>query len=212
MRLLAAKNARHSLSHDVCPDELQLMHQKVSLLVLRHSAVQWSFPHVPHAACWLHLAARCLMVSNWQLRHLLGSLLIRLAQILLPAITRPSLIALFTTSCVLNLAIKCVAFWPVTRLCSGLIHQVDISTPSSSPESRLILLSSASTSGLCATGTNSTSTEMALSLTMAKPPKPAMKATFSFLTQLAVFGSLSSYMTPLLFSFFAPTALGSTGP
>src|SRR5882724_11142614 len=212
MQLLAAKNAGHSLSHDVCPDELQLMHQKVSLLVLRHSAIWWSFPHVPHAACWLHLAARCLMVSDWQLRHLLGSFPICLAQTLLPDITRPSLIALFAASCVLNLAIKCAAFWPVAHLCSGLIHLVDISPPSSSPDSHSILLSSASASRLCATGRNSTSTEMALSLMMAELPKLAMKATFSFLTQLAVSGSLSSYMTPPLFSFFAPTALGSAGP
>src|SRR5882724_12285559 len=212
MQLLAAKNARHSLSHDVCPDELQLTHQKASLLVLRHSAIQWSFPHIPHTACWLHPAARCLTVSDWQLRHLLGSFLIRLAQTLLPAITRPSLIALFTAPCVLNLAIKCAAFWLIAHLCSGLIHLVDISTPSSSPKSCSILLSSASASRLCATGTNSTSTEMALSLMMAEPLKLAVKATFSFLTQLEVSGSLSSYTTPLLFSFFAPTTLGSTGP
>src|SRR5882724_9911090 len=210
MRLLATKNAGHSLSHDVCPDELQLTHQKVSLLVSRHSAIRWSFPHIPHTACWLHPAARCLVVSDWQLRHLLGSFLIRLAQTLLPAITRPSLIALFATLCVLDF--KCVAFWPVAHHCSGLIHLVDISTPSSSPKSHSILLSSVSTSGLCATGTNSTSTEMALSLMMAKPPKPVVKAAFSFLTQLVVSSLLSSYTTPLLFSFFAPTALGSTGP
>src|SRR5882724_11929828 len=179
MQLLAAKNAGHSLSHDVCPDELQLTHQKASLLVSRHSAIRWSFPHILHAACWLHPAARCLAVSDWQLRHLLGSFLIRLAQTLLPAITRPSLIALFATSCVLNLAIKCAAFWPVAHLCSGLIHLVDINAPSLSPKLHSILLSSASASGLCATGMNSTNNEMVLSLMMVEPPKLAMKAAFS---------------------------------
>src|SRR5882724_7444151 len=147
MHLLATRNTRHSLSQDMCPDVLQLTHQNVSLLVSVHPTMWWSLPHVPHAPCWLHSAARCLAVSNWHLRHLLGSFRIHLAHTLFPTITTPSLIALFTALFVLKRAIMCTDFWPNACLCVGLIHLVDKSSPSSSPESHSILLFSASMSG-----------------------------------------------------------------
>src|SRR5882724_9126355 len=138
MRLLISRNSGHSLSHDACPNVLQFTHQKVSLLVLRHSSIRWSLPHVPHAPCWLHSAARCLAVSDWHLRHLLGSFRILLTHTLLPAITTPSLIVLFAALFVLNRVIKCADFCPVVCLCVGFIHLVYTSSPSSSPESRSI--------------------------------------------------------------------------
>src|SRR5882724_7802494 len=196
----------------MCPDVLQFMHQKMSLLVSRHSSIRWSLPHVPHAPFWLHSAARCLAVSNWHLRHLLGSFRILLAHTLLPAITTPSLIALFAALFILKRAIKCTDFWPVARLCVGLIHLVYTSSPSSSPELCSILLFSASASGLCVIGTNSTITAVALSLTTALLPNPAVNASFSFLIHLAVSGLSSSYTTPPLLSFFASTTLSSVGP
>src|SRR5882672_688204 len=81
---------RHSRSHEACPVMLQLTHRNLSWSVSAHSAVLCSPAHVPHVSLCVHLAAKWLVFRHWHFRHLLGSLRIRLAHTLLPAITIPS--------------------------------------------------------------------------------------------------------------------------
>ena len=62
--LQVSRNIGHSVSQDVCPSRLQFMHLNQSLSVSVKWAVRWSLLQVPHVLCWLHSAAKCLVVSN----------------------------------------------------------------------------------------------------------------------------------------------------
>ena len=103
----------------------------------------------------------------------------------------------------------CADLCPMVHLCISLIYLMEIREPSSNPESHLILLFSASTSGLCEIGMYSIITVITLSFTTDMPPNSFAKMVFSLLSHCMTSGLFSSRMTHLLCSFLALMTLRS---
>ena len=114
-----------------------------------------------------------------------------LAQVILPAMTRPSLIAILVAAGVWNCVIRCAPHWPGVHLCRGSIHLVVSCMPSPRLESHLMWQFSASASGLCDMGMYSIMTDVACSFRTDVPLNPLVNAALLLLTHCAV-STLSS--------------------